>query len=458
MKNSGAHKVQGCKGASVRGWILPPALARAHFLTVLSILTSITALNAQTLTPEQAVAIALEQNHGIRLAKLSARSSEVLNNAGNAGMLPTLDANGFYSIDNSSTKQTFFSGEVREADNADTRVLDGALALNWTVFDGLAMFAAKERLEALELIGKTELRQRMESTVYDVLTSYHLCVQLKNAVAVQREGLGISRERLSITETGERIGSYSGLALVQARLDLSADSAALLDLLQQEVIALNRLNTSMGRAADTPVELLDSIPAPGNLDLSSIQQDARSANSMLQAARQQQLLADASVKELRGALFPRVDLFGNYGYTRSTSAVGFLQSNTQVGPDYGVRVSVPLFRGLQANKAVEVARISREQAALGTEQAQLQLDKQVLDGWTTYNTAQQRVALEQANLGGIRTQVDVALESYRLGMLTAVELRDVQQGLIDAENRLLIAQYEAKSAELQLKWLAGKLL
>jgi hypothetical protein len=42
-------------------------------------------------------------------------------------------------------------------------------------------------------------------------------------------------------------------------------------------------------------------------------------------------------------------------------------------------------------------------------------------------------------------------------MLTAVELRDVQQGVLAAENRLLTAQFEAKMAELRLNWLAGSL-
>lgn len=428
-----------------------------HTITLVLLLVCAVVV-AQPLTPEQAVAIALEHNHGIRLAKLDARTAELLNNAGNAGMLPTLDANGFYSIDNSSTKQTFFSGEVREADNADSRVLDGALALNWTVFDGLAMFAAKDRLEALEQIGRTELRQQMEATVYEVLTGYYLTVQLASAVRVQEEGLRTSRERLKIVETGQRVGSSSGLQVVQARLDLSADSAALLDLMQQRTMALNRLNTLLGRAPDTPLEVAGSIAPAEDLDLDAVQRDARAGNTALQQARQQQLLADLSVKQLRGALFPRIDVYGNYGYTRSTSAVGFLQSNTQLGPDYGVRVSVPLFRGLQANRAVQVARITREQAAIGTELAQLQLEQQVLDGWTAYTTARQRVALEEANLAGIRKQVDVALESYRVGMITAVELRDVQQSLINAENRLLMAQFEAKAAELQLKWLAGRLV
>lgn len=430
-----------------------------RYAIILLLVLLATGLSAQTqISPEQAVAIALEKNYGIRLAKLDARSSEVLNNIGNAGMLPTLDANGFYSIDNSSTKQTFFSGEVRQADNADSKVLDGVLALNWTVFDGLTMFAAKDRLEALEAIGQSELRQQMERTIYEVLTSYYMAVQLSKGVQVLQEGSRTSRERLQIAEAGQRIGSSSGLAVVQARLDLSADSSALLDRMQQRDISITRLNTLLGRAPGTPVELQREIPQASVLDLPSIQNDARSGNSMLQRSRYEELRADATVRELKGALFPRVDLFGNYGYTNSTSAVGFLKSNTSIGPDYGVRVSVPLFHGLQINKAVQVAKLNREQAELSSELVQLQIEQQVLDAWVAYTTSLKRVDLETDNLLGIRTQVDVALESYRLGSLTAVELRDVQQGLVNAENRMLLAQYEAKRAELELNWLAGKLL
>lgn len=419
-----------------------------------------TGISAQgPISPEQAVAIALEKNYGIRLAQLDARSAEVLNNVGNAGMLPTLDANGFYSIDNSSTKQTFFSGEVREANNANSKVLDGVLALNWTVFDGLTMFATKDRLEALEAIGHSELKQQMERTVYEVLSSYFMAVQLAKGVQVQQEGSRTSRERLQIAEAGQRIGSSSGLAVVQARLDQSADSSALLDRMQQRDEAMTRLNTLLGRAPDTQMELQREIPAAAaNLDLATIQNDARSGNSTVQQARYELLRADASVRELKGALFPRVDIFGNYGYTHSTSAVGFLKSNTSLGPDYGVRVSVPLFHGLQTNKAVAVAKLNKEQAELSTELAQLQIEQQVLDAWSAYSTSLKRVDLETENLGGIRTQVDVALESYRLGSLTAVELRDVQQGLIAAENRLILAQYEVKRAEMELKWLSGNLL
>jgi len=417
-----------------------------------------TVSTAQLLSAEEAVRIAIEQNHGIRLAKLDARTSELMNTAGNAGMLPTVDAVGSYAIDNSSTKQTFFSGDVRNADNADQRVLDGAVQLNWTVFDGLAMWAAKDRLEALEGIGQTRLRQQVEATAYDVLAKYYQLVQLRKAIGTQQEGARISGERLRIAEAGQRIGSASGLQVVQARLDLSTDSAAVLDLRVQEATVAARLNALLGRDPATPVEVAPEIPAAGTLDLAQVRQAARNANSTVQQARQQAIAADLSVKELRGVLMPKLDLYANYGYTKSTSAVGLLQSSQSIGPDYGARISVPLFHGGQAGRALQVAKLAREQAGLTTQQAELDLEESILNAWTAYTTAAQRTALEEQNLAGARTQTDVALESYRLGAVTAVELRDVQLGLIAAEQRLLVARYEAKMAETRLKWLAGTLV
>ncbi|MEO5585205.1 MAG: TolC family protein, partial [Flavobacteriales bacterium] len=378
-------------------------------------------------------------------------------NPGAAGMLPSVDANGAYSVDNAATKQEFFTGETREADNANAKSLSGEVELNWTLFDGLAMFAAKDRLEALQRIGEMQLRQELEGTTYDVLTAYYQLVQLEKSVRVQREAMGTSRERLKITETGERVGASSGLELVQARLDLSTDSAQMLALIQQTAMARTALNTLLARAPGTAFEVDTVIPTTEVLELPGLQQAALAANSTLQQAREERMVADLSVKELRGTLLPKLNGFANYGYARSTSEVGFLKSNQRLGPQYGLTLGIPLFRG-GAIKAVKQAKLAGEQADLSLQQTQLELERDLLDMWSQYGNAQQRVALEEANLGGSRTQMQVALESYRVGVSTAVQLRDVQQGVVTAENRLLTAQFEAKVAELQLRWLAGKLL
>ncbi|MBS1569214.1 MAG: TolC family protein, partial [Bacteroidetes bacterium] len=301
------------------------------------------------------------------------------------------------------------------------------------------------------------LRQQLESTAYGVLTGYFQLVQLEKAVAVQQESIQTSRDRLRIVETGKRIGAASGLELVQAQLDFNADSAQLLALMQQAAMARNALNTLLARDPGTAFTVDTMIPAPAPLDLATVRQAALGANTALQLAREERIAADLTVKELRGTLLPQLDGFANYGYAKTTSDVGFLISNRRLGPQYGLTLSVPLFRG-GAVKAVKQAKLAGQQADLGVQQAQLELERDLLDTWTQYGFAGQRVSLEEGNLAGARKQLQVALESWRIGVITAVQLRDVQQGVVAAENRLLTAQFEAKVAELQLKWLAGRLL
>jgi outer membrane protein len=413
-------------------------------------------LAAQQLTAEQAVAIALENDHGVRIARKAAAMAALGNNPGAAGMLPSVDATGNWSVDNAGTTQEFFTGEKRTTDNADARSIGAEVELNWTLFDGLAMFAAKDRLEALQRMGEQQLRQQLEATTYNVLTGYWQLVQLEKAVLVLQGSMGTTHARYAIAETAERIGSASGLELVQARLDLGTDSARLLDLSQQAAMARTALNTLLGRDPGTAFSVDRVIPASEPLQLDGLRQAALGANTGLQLAREERMAADLGVKELRGGLLPKLDGFANYGWARSTSNAGFLKSNERTGPQYGLTLGVPLFRG-GAVKAVKQARLAGEQADLAVQQVQLELERDLLDLWTEYRFARQRVGLEETNLDGFRTQLHVALESYRVGVITAVELRDVQQGVLASENRLLTAQFEAKVAELRLKWLAGML-
>ncbi|HEX2616217.1 MAG TPA: TolC family protein, partial [Flavobacteriales bacterium] len=297
-----------------------------------------------------------------------------------------------------------------------------------------------------------------EATGYDVLSGYYQLVQLEKALAVQRSSMRISHERANIAQTGKQVGAYSGLDVVQAQLDLNADSAQVVALHQQIAEARSALNQLLARDVNTPFAVDTVIPPAEPLELEPLRQAAKGANSTLQLAREEHLAADLAVKRLKSALWPTLDGYADYGYTRTTSAVGLLQSSERTGPDYGLRLNVPLFHGGVTDRVSKLGRIAQRQAAVAEEQVVLDIDRQLLDTWNRYQNARQRVALEEGNLAGVRTQVNVALESYRVGVITAVQLRDVQQSLIDAEDRALLAHFDAKQAELQLKWLAGRLL
>jgi len=78
--------------------------------------------------------------------------------------------------------------------------------------------------------------------------------------------------------------------------------------------------------------------------------------------------------------------------------------------------------------------------------------------YQSYLNALRLIELEQQSLDIAEQSQEIALERFRLGTIDSIELREAQQTLINAENRLIIAQVEAKNAETELLRLSGQLV
>jgi outer membrane protein TolC len=92
------------------------------------------------------------------------------------------------------------------------------------------------------------------------------------------------------------------------------------------------------------------------------------------------------------------------------------------------------------------------------ENARLQLDLGVYQAFKTYQFQKQALDLEEANIQLAKDNVFIAFERYRLGVSTYLELRDAQQSLETAYNRLIDARYNTKVAETELLRLRGDLI
>ena len=60
------------------------------------------------------------------------------------------------------------------------------------------------------------------------------------------------------------------------------------------------------------------------------------------------------------------------------------------------------------------------------------------------------IRLEEQNLSVARENLEIALERYKLGDLSGLDLREVQKSLLDAEERLILVRYQTKVAEISL--------
>ena len=99
-----------------------------------------------------------------------------------------------------------------------------------------------------------------------------------------------------------------------------------------------------------------------------------------------------------------------------------------------------------------------ESAEIRLEQMQKEIEAQVASAYSTYVVYRNLASFEASNLGLAAENLEISMDRYRLGAISAVELRDVQRSYISATNRLIVAQYNAKISETALKLLTGAVM
>ena len=129
------------------------------YITIIVCLIAFNCFGQEVLTITDAVKTAVENNYQIITAGNNLKIDFLSVSPGFAGMLPTLEA----SIDDTNSvqnlSQTRSDGSQVEQDNAKNNNLSYGVALDWTLFDGLSMFANYEQLKQNQNLGEQELKQ-----------------------------------------------------------------------------------------------------------------------------------------------------------------------------------------------------------------------------------------------------------------------------------------------------------
>src|SRR5690606_36271194 len=128
------------------------------------------------------------------------------------------------------------------------------------------------------------------------------------------------------------------------------------------------------------------------------------------------------------------------------------------GFNYGFTVNIPIFNGLNQRRLIQQSRINYNQQEIRYEQLKTNVNVALENAYTAYDNAREVLLVEEENISLARESVSIALEVFKRGASTFVELRTAQQSLAAAYTRLINARYLAKAAETELLRLNGSLL
>lgn len=390
---------------------------------------------------DEAIALAIRNNHSLSLTRDETDVAANARRGGTGEFLPSASAGISHSgrFDR-ETPSTGIEGSV-----------------DFEIFDGMRDYHGFRRLKSQEKSAILGERIAVENLVESVIVSYYDIVQQKQRLEAIRDLLAVSGERARLAQAKLEIGAGSRLEQLQSLTDLNEDSSTFLGQdasLRESKISLNHL---LAREASLEFDVADSIPLETALPLDEWRRTLPDGNAAIAAARERRNAAQSALGEARGGWLPRLTSGVSYTETPEAWNSGSNLGNRD-GFSYNIRLSVPLFDQLSTPTAVRRARIDMRSGETRLRLAESETARDFELARMGYETGLRQVALEERNLQVARLQAEAAQERYKVGVSSALEFRDAQTRLLDAEVRLITARQTAKQSEAALRRLAGALI
>lgn len=411
---------------------------------------------------EQIIALALEKNYDIQLSKNAADAAETDNRYAIGAFLPQLNLTGA-TVWNSNDQLLRFQDESRNnSGKAESNNISASANLQWILFDGTRMFATRERIATIASQGELFVKNQMVNTIASIASNYYDIVRQKQQLKAIQEQMSVSEERVKLAERKLDVGVGAKPELLQAKVDFNAQRT---QAIQQQVLIVqlkDQLNALTGLQLPPQYEVSDTIIMDLSLRQEELSGNIENTNYGLQAAREEIGISNLSVRERRAELLPFLNFNAAYNYSRTDNtrlinpfAALFNQSD---GYNYGFSVTIPVLNGFNQRRLVQQAKINVNRQQTLYEQQRTAVNLGLQNAFTSYDNAKKILLIEEENIFLAKENVSIALETFKRGATTFVELRTAQQSLAEAYTRLINARYLAKVAEIELLKLNGSLL
>ncbi|MEO6916651.1 MAG: TolC family protein [Chitinophagaceae bacterium] len=414
------------------------------------------------LTVHDAIGAALQHNYDIRTVRIDSASYAINNEYKNAVFLPQFSATATRLFNSNNQRQQLSDGSIKERDGIKSNNLQASVNMNLVLFDGFRMFATREKYAEFIRLGSFAIRQQVTVSVADVVNNYYNIVRQKQQLKAIEEQISINNERVQLADKKFSVGLGAKPELLQAKVDLNAQKAA--HLTQETLIAQlkEQLNQLMGSPVTNSFEVADSIPINHDLIISKIRSEVEENNPALQVAKKNIDISRLIYKEVKADLYPYLSLNSAFNFSRVNNAEVINTFtplfNRNKGLNYGLTLNVPILRGFNTRRLTRQAKLDIETRQVAFDNQFSQIDVSVNNAFKNYELYKKLLNLEEDNILLAKENVIIALQRFKLGISTNLELRAAQLSLEQGYDRLIAARYNTKVAETVLLRLQGNIV
>lgn len=413
----------------------------------------------QPITLQDAITIALDKNHDISIAKRTVEIAENNASLGNAGFLPTITANGSYSGSIQDTELRFPGNQPDiNVDDAGSTALNGSISANYVLFDGFGNYYTFKNLNTLAEQSGISARLQIEGTLIQVINQYLNVLFESESVRIAEESIQRSENRLQRVTERFNFGNATRLDVLTARVDLNADSVALVQSIARLENAKRSLLIELGASPSESLALNDEFGINDRMVFDEILTQAQQNNAALVISRLASESAELQLKQSRSDRFPVVSLNGSYNYSRNELDAGQFEYQQLSGFNGGISVSLTLFNGFRRETQIQNAMVTLKNNQESLQLAEKTLDRDVMNLYQDYQTSLFLLEKETLNLETAELNFERSKELFELGQITNTQFREAQLGVSRVQQNMVRLKIQAKRAEIQLMQLSGQLI
>ncbi|MCC5918667.1 MAG: TolC family protein [Cryomorphaceae bacterium] len=414
------------------------------------------AQNVENLSLKDAALMAIEKNLEIRLARIDSEMAELANHLGEAGFLPEFNISMNANESNQDINLTFFSGETIERDGAKSSGISGVARADWTLFDGMKMFATRDRLRALEEISKQQLKWKIEEIVSEVTAAYAEILIAEKLLEFHKGNLRYSQRLYEIAKDKEGQGIGNRGEVLRLAADYYADSSMTIRQESDVSAQKHRFCHLIGIA---PTDGFELAPLPAKIfdfNLGTVLEKLENQNPELIINSYQKTAAEKQVREEQSVFLPTLGSFGEYQNIRQVNEVGVLERNLNQGFNYGLRLQWNLFNGNRDRRYVQQARLMTDRLEIEREDLSRKIRAEAIALWKEYVAAGRIIEIERRSNALAEENLEISLQRFERGISEDIEVREARRNLTEAQLRLLQAESERYATSAELLKLSGE--
>lgn len=326
------------------------------------------------------------------------------------------------------------------------------LRVSQNLFDGGEWWNAIKYAKSQKRSSDFNFTSVVNQTVRSVHERFFDLAKQQKLLEVRELAVKRSEDQLNKTQKMFELGSVAKVDVYRSKVNYGNDKISLLQQKNAVMTAKNNLNLVMGRDPHTPIAIeTDLTLTPIYESVEEMHEESVKNNPVLKKYKEDFISADLNSSRSYASVYPSLAAFFNYSRSHEEFDRVYGEFDKNWNTSYGLSLSFNLFNGFQDKVRIQKSKLAARNAQESYEDYKRTLKANIAQLTDSYNAYLEIIQINEENLVAAKEEYRLAEERYRIGSGTALEVREAQVNLTQAEQTLVAAQYNARIVQAQIE-------